>query len=153
MAVRQTTYSEYMQVFQAANDALSENDALRQRIGDLEERLQAIELTPERVYDLGSAELIRLAAHYHTLVEAIVDELRARHRDVAEELLAPRVRALEQERDEAKERAWQARSEAHELRQENERLMAAPQKLAGVQPEHEHEHERAHTEEVTSHGA
>jgi hypothetical protein len=135
MAMRPPTYSEYLQVFQAANDALIENGALRRRIVELEERLLATELTPERAYDLGSSELTQLAAHYHALLEAIVDELRARHQDVAEELIAPRIRALEDQVAAAKERAWQARSEAHELQQETARLMEALQKLADVQPE------------------
>jgi DNA anti-recombination protein RmuC len=134
------TYAEYLMACKAAEDTLSESLRLRRRVAELEDRLQAVELTPERTCDLGNSDLTQLAAHYHTLLEAIVDELRARHHDVSVDLIAPQIRALERERDEAKERAWQARSEAHELQQENARLMAALEKLADVadvRPEHE----------------
>jgi hypothetical protein len=64
-----------------------------------------------------------------------VDELRARHCDISEELIEPKILELEEQLAAATERAWQARSEAHDLRQENERLMGTLQKLADVQEE------------------
>jgi Mg2+ and Co2+ transporter CorA len=129
------TYEEYLQVLQAAEKAATENIHLRQSTVELEERLQAVELTRERIGDLGEHQLTRLAHHYQALVEAIVDELRARHLDVSVELIEPRVRDLEEQLVAAKERAWDARQQLHESQQENMRLVAALQKLADVQPE------------------
>ena len=126
------SYAEYLRALQAAEDALSESIRLRQRIGNLEQRLQAVELVPERIYDLGSADLTRLAHHHHALVTVITEELRARQRDVGEELISPQVRALEERLAAAKERAWAARQRVRELERENERLMAALQRLADV---------------------
>jgi hypothetical protein len=125
MPYQSPTYAEYVQAIRAANEAVSQNTLLRQRISELEQRLQAMELTPDHVDVLGSAHLTRLASHYHTLLTAIVDELRARHHDVGEELVAPRVRALEKQLAAAKQRAWQAQGEARELEGEIRRLEAA----------------------------
>jgi hypothetical protein len=139
------TYAEYLRALQAAEDALSESIRLRRRIGDLEQRLQAVELVPQRISDLGSADLTRLAHHHHALVTVITEELRARHCDVAEELISPQIRALEERLAAAKERAWDARQRARDLEQENARLMATLEKLADVadvRPEHEHVHQR-----------
>jgi hypothetical protein len=122
-------------VLRAAEKAATENIQMRQRTVALEERLQAVELTRERIGDLGEHQLTRLAHHYHALLEAITDELRARRIDVSEELIAPRVRDLEEQLAAAKERAWDARQQLHESQQENMRLVAALQKLADVQPE------------------
>jgi hypothetical protein len=95
-------YDRYSLLQPAALQVAYEHVTLRRHLRDVQERLQAVELTPERISDLGSGDLTRLASRYHMLVEVIVAELRARHRDVAEGLLAPQVRAREEQLAEAK---------------------------------------------------
>jgi hypothetical protein len=109
----------------AVNDTVAENVSLRRRVGDLEERLRAVELIARDVVELGTLELTRLAHHHQLMLNAIVAELRARQLGVAEEVRAPQIRALEEELAEAKEDAWRAHQEAHELVQENRRLRGA----------------------------
>jgi hypothetical protein len=44
----------YLQAVKTAEDAVREQTTLRRRVHELVERLQAVELTPERLDDLGS---------------------------------------------------------------------------------------------------
>jgi predicted nucleic acid-binding Zn-ribbon protein len=113
------------QVALAVNDTAAEIVRLRRRVGDLEERLDAVELTASDVVELGTLELTRMAHHYQLMLTAVVMELHARHLGIAEEVRAPQIRALEEELAEAKQDAWRAHHEAHELGQENRRLRSA----------------------------
>jgi hypothetical protein len=132
MPYKPPSYREYLAAVRAAGDAVNENLHLHKRIGELERRLTAAELTSMQIYELGTARLEELAHHHYRLVTQIVAELRKRHHDVSDALIAPQVRAVEQERDEVKRLAWDARDRAHDLEQENSRLMAALEKLADV---------------------
>jgi hypothetical protein len=73
------THREYMQAMQAANDPIVENGHLRRRNGELEQRLEAVELTSERSADIGSSDLTRLAHHYHALLTEIIGVRRRGH--------------------------------------------------------------------------
>jgi hypothetical protein len=130
-------YDRYSVLQQAALQVAYENINLRRRIHEVEERLAAVELTPEHLYDLGSGDLTRLASHYHSLVKAIVAELRARHRDVAEELLAPQARTLEDELAAPKAHACQTHQHLRDQQQESPRRMGVRTARADVQQEDE----------------
>jgi hypothetical protein len=82
-------------------------------------------LTPARIGDLISPDLARLAHHYQALLTAIVDELGARHLDIAEELVGEKVCALQDELAATKQHAREEHSRAHELDHENRRLRDA----------------------------
>jgi hypothetical protein len=125
MAIQAPSHAECHQAVRAANDPLTENVTLRSRIGDLEEHLRAVELTPAGVVDVGTLELTRLAHHYHRMLTVVIAELRARDLGIAEEVVAPRIRALEEELAEAKVDAWQAHQRVRDLEQECRRLKTA----------------------------
>ena len=78
-----------------------------------------------RIRDLGAADLGRLAHHYHALLEVITEKLHARHCDISEELIAPRVRDLEDELAAAKTRALDLGEQLYELDKEHRRLLAS----------------------------
>jgi hypothetical protein len=125
MAIQAPSHTECQQAVCAVNDPPTENVTLRARIGDLEERLRAVELTPAGVVDVGTLELTRLAHHYHRLLTAVIAEVRARDLGIAEEVVAPQIRALEEELAEVKDDAWQAHQRIRDLEQENRRLKDA----------------------------
>ncbi len=90
-------YDEYLAMTETANRIATENAVLGHRVRELQQRIMAVELTPDGIGDHGSPDLARLAYHYHELLTMILAELRARHVAIADDLTAPRVRALESE--------------------------------------------------------
>jgi hypothetical protein len=116
-------YEECEAMRERALQVANENVALRQHIVHLEQRVTAAELTVERIGDLVSHDLTRLAHHHQALLTAIVAELRARHVDISEELIAPRVHELEDQLTASKTRAFDLGEQLHDLDRRHQRLL------------------------------
>jgi hypothetical protein len=118
-------YEEAEAMRAVALETANENVRLVQHIAQLEQRVTAAELTPEQILDLGSTDLSRLADHYQALLTAILAELRFRHVDIAEELVAPRVRELEDELAAAKTRIFDLSERVFDLDKQHRQLLAS----------------------------
>jgi len=71
-------HQEYLAMWKRAEALIVENVKLRQEVARLRDRLRVTELTPERIYDLGSEELLAVLRRMQTSEGVILEELRSR---------------------------------------------------------------------------
>lgn len=120
---RRRWYDEYILIWREPHAVDARWLEATRKLQDAEARLRVAELTPERMYDLNSRELQRIARALHANFMAVVEELRKRHTDiVSEELLDQRVRELEAQLAEAKGEAFTARQRVWDLEREVRQL-------------------------------
>src|SRR5262249_38426569 len=72
-------HQEYLVMWKRAEALVMENVKLRQEVARLRDRLRVTELTPERIYDLHSPDLIAALGQMQATVGLILEELRSRH--------------------------------------------------------------------------
>jgi hypothetical protein len=77
-------YEAYNDMATKANELAIESVRLVQKIARLEQRLQIAKMTPERIYDMASHELVATAQQLRATAARILVELRRRHVDTRE---------------------------------------------------------------------
>lgn len=77
-------HQEYLAMWKRAEAHVVENVKLRQEVARLRDRLRVTELAPERVYDLGSEELLAALRQIQATEGVILEALRSRRVEMPE---------------------------------------------------------------------